>query len=83
MGKAECTVCGAVAEGSNKKEASDKLDHGVGLMKGRPCPNDGTNVILWSGEKETKAPAKAKEAPKEKPKEKTKASGFSLRGKRH
>lgn len=48
MGKLECTVCGGIIECSTFAEAVDSLDHGIGLTKGRPCPNDGKHLI-WNG----------------------------------
>lgn len=49
MPKLECTRCGAIKEAPTLKEARETIDHGVGLVKGRPCPNDGTNLMLWDG----------------------------------
>lgn len=48
MGKLECSVCGGVCEKPTFKEAADSLDHGIGLTKGRPCPNDGKH-LYWDG----------------------------------
>lgn len=49
MGKLECTRCGGVIEKPTFNEAKESLDHGVGLTRNRPCPNDGSNLMLWNG----------------------------------
>lgn len=50
MGVLKCTRCLGTVEKPTIQEAIDSLDHGVGNIIGRPCPNDGTNILLWNGQ---------------------------------
>lgn len=50
MGLAICQKCLGRANGDTFEEAKSKIDHSIGLTNGRPCPNDGTNLVLPEGD---------------------------------
>ncbi len=67
MSKAKCTRCGGIAEGKTFEEASSKIDHAVGLSRGRPCGNNYGCVIQVDPPQKTVSQKTKKEI---KPKEK-------------
>ena len=51
MGKLSCQRCGATAEGETFEEADERIDHALGLSKGRPCSGKQSDLI-WEGSSE-------------------------------
>ncbi|HKZ42772.1 MAG TPA: hypothetical protein VJ044_17545 [Candidatus Hodarchaeales archaeon] len=47
MGKLTCQRCGATAEGDSFDEADARIDHALGLSKGRPCSGK-TSDLVWN-----------------------------------
>ena len=70
MGEYKCIRCTGHGEYENIEEARAKLDHSLGLSKGRPCRGGDTAPIqeVVAAVAQEPKPAKA-EKPKEKPKE--------------
>ncbi len=48
MGTLSCKRCGATAEGSDQKEADDRIDHSRGSMIGFPCSGNQQDLV-WDG----------------------------------
>ena len=51
MNTAKCNRCGAPATGSSFDAARSKLDHAVGLRKGKPCHDRYNKVVEINKEK--------------------------------
>jgi len=50
MGVLSCQRCGATAEGETFEQADERIDHAVGLSKGRACSGK-TSDLIWNGAK--------------------------------
>ena len=67
MTTAKCNRCGGTAEGATFEEASQKINHAVGLSRGIKCGDNYGNVV----EIKTSTQSPKKEPVVEKPKEPT------------
>lgn len=52
MIQVKCTRCGGIAEGKTFDEASSRVNHGIGLTKGKPCHKALGKTIQTSGQEE-------------------------------
>ena len=59
MGQLTCSRCNATTKADSIEEGRDRLDHSIGIYKGKPC-EDGKAELFFTG--------KQKEQHEEKPK---------------
>lgn len=69
---AKCYRCGGSAEGKSFEEASEKINHAVGLSRGIPC-GDNFNAV----EEIKDTPVNTKQSPKQSPKESGQDTSYS------
>lgn len=60
MGRLQCSRCGAFTEADSEKEGRGRIDHAIGLRKGKPC-EDGKSRLIFTGKvkkEKSKSPKK-------------------------
>ncbi len=55
MGTLTCSRCKATTEADSIDEGRHRLDHGIGIYKGKPC-EDGKAELFFTGNKQQKTP---------------------------
>ena len=68
MGKLVCLRCGAKTEAKSIEEGRKRLDHGIGLYKGKPCEDGKAELFFTNGTTEKPKKSTSKKSTEKKSK---------------
>lgn len=66
MAQAKCMRCGAAATGDSFEDASEKINHAVGMSRGVPCGKNYDRVVEIKDDKPKTKPLRTKIEPQPK-----------------
>ncbi len=58
MGQLTCSRCNATTKADSIEEGRNRLDHAIGIYKGKPCEDGKAELFFTETQKETKEDSK-------------------------